>query len=95
VIAEVMPERANAVLARGLRYGQNRVVCGVHHPSDVEQGRLLAIAIFAKIKATPAFAADLACAVEEYRKGLGGDQKGPLSAGCQAMSDAYRKELGA
>src|SRR5579863_1878462 len=42
VLAQVAPGHAGAVLARGMDYGASRVICGVHFPTDVEAGRLLA-----------------------------------------------------
>lgn len=65
VLAEMAPDRADAVLARGLAYGESRVVCGVHYPSDVEAGRLVGAAMVARLKADPAFQADFAVAKRE------------------------------
>ena len=49
-------------------YGESRLVCGVHFPSDVEAGRLIATAVYERARATPAFKADFACAKAERRK---------------------------
>lgn len=65
VLADVFPERADAILARGVRYSNNRVVCGVHYPSDVAQGRFIAAAYIAAARQNPAFAAGLDCAKRE------------------------------
>ena len=65
VLAEMAPDRADAVLARGLAYGESRVVCGVHYPSDVEAGRLVGAAMIARLKADPAFQADFAVGKRE------------------------------
>ena len=59
------PDRADAVLARGLAYGESRVICGVHYPSDVEAGRIVGAAMVAALKADPAFQADFAVAARE------------------------------
>ncbi|MBO9711288.1 phosphatase PAP2 family protein [Sphingomonas sp.] len=94
VLAEVMPARASKLLARGIRYGDNRVVCGVHHPIDVQQGRLLAIAIFAKLKLDPAFREDVACARQAYDRSLAGTEaRKPLDPSCAALDAKYRAEL--
>jgi acid phosphatase (class A) len=65
VLAEVFPDHRSAILARGVRYGDNRVACGVHHPIDVEAGRLLGIAYFERLKDDKAFQADLQCVAAE------------------------------
>jgi acid phosphatase (class A) len=46
IIAQIETEHADAILARGRDYGDSRVVCGVHYPSDVEAGRALGEAVF-------------------------------------------------
>ena len=38
ILSELAPDRADAILARGLAYGESRAVCGVHYASDVEAG---------------------------------------------------------
>ena len=42
MLAEVMPECANALLATGYEYGYDRVVAGYHYLSDVQSARLVA-----------------------------------------------------
>lgn len=66
VLAELAPDRADAILRRGLAYGESRAVCGVHYPSDVEAGRIVGATIVARLKADPAFQADFARAKEEF-----------------------------
>lgn len=65
VLAEVSPERADAILARGRAFGQSRVVCNVHWQSDVNEGRMVAAATVARLHADPAFRADVARAKAE------------------------------
>lgn len=71
VLAEMVPEKANAILARGRDYGDSRVVCAQHFPTDVAAGRLIGAAVFAAAKADPAFDADFAAARAEVRGALG------------------------
>ncbi|MGN7098646.1 acid phosphatase [Brevundimonas diminuta] len=66
VLAELAPDRADAILRRGLAYGESRAVCGVHYPSDVEAGRIVGATIVTRLKADPAFQADFARAKEEF-----------------------------
>jgi acid phosphatase (class A) len=49
IVARVEPTHASAILARGREYGQSRVVCGVHYPTDVDVGRLLGDAMLARL----------------------------------------------
>lgn len=39
VFAQINPELSNALLKRGLEFGQSRVVCNAHWQSDVDAGR--------------------------------------------------------
>lgn len=59
VLAELAPDRAEAILARGLAYGDSRVICGVHYVSDVDAGRLVGAALVARLKAEPEFQREL------------------------------------
>lgn len=65
VLAEVAPERATEILARGRIYGESRVVCGVHTPAAVEASRTAVAAFVAVMHANPAFQADIVDAKEE------------------------------
>jgi len=65
VLSEMAPDRADQILARGLAYGDSRAICGVHYVSDVEVGRIVGAALFAALKADPAFQADFAVAARE------------------------------
>jgi acid phosphatase (class A) len=65
ILAEIAPAFADALLARGVAFGDSRVVCGFHYPSDVSAGRLTASALLARLHADPKFLADLAEAKKE------------------------------
>jgi len=65
ILAQMAPERAGQILARGRAFGESRVVCGVHSPSAVEAGRLNGAAIVAALNASPAFRADVEAAKAE------------------------------
>jgi acid phosphatase (class A) len=60
VFAAAVPGRAAAVRKWGQDFGDNRLVCRVHWQSDVAAGRKLADAVYARLKADPGFARDLA-----------------------------------
>lgn len=55
ILAELVPSRADALIERGRDFSWSRVVCGVHYPSDVEAGRLVAAAAVARLHADPEF----------------------------------------
>ncbi|MBU6371967.1 MAG: phosphatase PAP2 family protein [Alphaproteobacteria bacterium] len=68
VLAEATPDKASAILQRGREYGDSRVVCGVHYPSDVEAGRVLAAAEIARLHAEPGFQDAMRTAAAELAK---------------------------
>jgi acid phosphatase (class A) len=68
VLAQVAPDRAQQVLARAYDYGLSREICGVHFPSDVEAGRVMATAVVTRLMANGAFRSDLAAAKREYAR---------------------------
>ncbi|MCW1430766.1 acid phosphatase [Novosphingobium sp. JCM 18896] len=65
VLAELIPARTAALVARGRAFGDSRRVCNVHWLSDIEEGRVTATATFVRLQSNPAFAADLAAARQE------------------------------
>jgi acid phosphatase (class A) len=71
LLAEIDPDRADAILQRARDFGESRLVCNVHWRSDVDAGRLMASATVARLHADPAFRADLEAAryeIAEARK---------------------------
>jgi len=75
VLAEAVPEKADALLRLGVESGESRVICGVHYPSDVEAGRTLGAGMLARMRAEPAFQKDLAGMKKELAKA-------PAAEGC-------------
>lgn len=59
VLAELVPDRADAILQRGRDFGQSRVICDAHWQSDVDAGRVVASGTVARLHADPGFQADL------------------------------------
>ena len=70
-LAELVPEKRAEILARADDYAHNRLVCGVHYPSDIEESRRVAYLVFGYMMATPRFQHDLAAARVEMRGKLG------------------------
>jgi acid phosphatase (class A) len=71
VLAEMVPEKRSILFVRGAEYGYNRVIAGVHFPSDVMAGHIAATVIAASLMQTPTFSADLTTAKSELRRVLG------------------------
>ncbi|WP_230772482.1 phosphatase PAP2 family protein [Sphingomonas sp. Leaf4] len=65
VLAELRPDRADAILERGREYGNSRVICGAHSVSAVEAGRQAAAAIVAVLHGSSQFRGDLEAARRE------------------------------
>lgn len=83
LLAELAPDRATPILARGRAYGESRVVCGVHNVSAVEAGRVTASATLAAVHAQPAFRSDFAAARTELAV-LRANPARPRPQGCPA-----------
>lgn len=82
VMMEAAPANATPIVTRAVSYGESRVVCGVHFPSDVEAGRILGAAVVDKLFAVPEFRRDLICAKREVQGVLAGQRSEDLPA-CQ------------
>lgn len=76
VLAEVIPDRAAELVARGRAFGDSRRICNVHWLSDIEEGRVVATAVVARLNAEPAFRADVAAARAEV-EALKGNARTP------------------
>lgn len=68
VLAELVPSRGDALLQRGRDYGDSRVICGFHYPSDVAAGRTIASAAIARLHGDPAFRRDMEAARRELAR---------------------------
>lgn len=82
VMMEAAPANATPIVTRAVSYGESRVVCGVHFPSDVEAGRILGAAVVDKLFTVPEFRRDLICAKREVQGLLAGQRSEDLPA-CQ------------
>lgn len=65
ILAELAPDRADALVARGRAFGQSRVICNVHWQSDVDEGRVVGAAVVARLHGDQQFRADLEAARAE------------------------------
>jgi acid phosphatase (class A) len=69
-LVEMVPEKREEILSRAQDYAHNRMVCGVHYPSDLQGGRALAYAVHAVMTQNPQYRQELAAARAELRKAL-------------------------
>ncbi|SDP54565.1 PAP2 superfamily protein [Phyllobacterium sp. YR620] len=65
ILSEIMPDRADELLARGRAFGESRMVVNHHWYSDVVWGRFMGAATVARLHADPVFRADMEAARAE------------------------------
>jgi acid phosphatase (class A) len=65
ILADLAPDRAGPVLARGRAFGESRAICGAHNASAVAAGWMTADATMALVRTASAFRADLEAARSE------------------------------
>ena len=68
LLVQVNPKAQDAILRRGYEYGQSRVIVGAHWQSDVDAGRVVASACFARLQTDSTFQAEMAAAREEFAR---------------------------
>jgi acid phosphatase (class A) len=71
ILAYMVPEKAAAIFDRAARFAHNRVIDGVHYPTDIEAGRICASVIDNVLLHDAHFMADFATARAEVRHALG------------------------
>lgn len=71
ILANMVPEKSEILFARGREYGQNRVLAGVHFPTDIEAGRIGGTAMAVAFMQNAAFMKDFREAKAELRRELG------------------------
>lgn len=67
LIADVDGAQRERLEKRSVEIGRHRVLSGMHHPSDVEAGRALAVLIHAELQKSAAYKAAFAQARKEWR----------------------------
>ncbi len=66
VLAEIAPAHRDAILERGREIGWDRVVAGLHHPTDIYAGRVLGQALAESLLANPKFRDELVQLKKEF-----------------------------
>ena len=69
VLAEINPAAQDALFARAYQFGQGRVITGYHWQSDVDDGRLVASAVYARLHVNDEFLAQMERAKAEFNGG--------------------------
>jgi acid phosphatase (class A) len=70
MLAMMVPEREGQLEARAIQFARQRMVCGVHFPSDLAAGDRAARALLGRMVAVPEFQRELAQATAELRAAL-------------------------
>ncbi len=68
VLAEALPARADALLQRGRDFGDSRVICGYHFPSDIDSSRLIAAGAVARLHGDESFRRQIEAARRELAR---------------------------
>lgn len=68
ILAELAPDRATEILARGRAFGESRVICGAHSVSAVQAGWMAGAAATAALHGSAEFRADLEAARAELAR---------------------------
>jgi acid phosphatase (class A) len=71
LLANMVPEKSKAIFQRAQQYSKNRVLGGVHYPSDIEAGKISGTVIAAVLMKDKNFMKDFVAAKAELRKVLG------------------------
>jgi acid phosphatase (class A) len=74
LLADMAPERRDALVARADEFARARALCGVHFPSDLEAGRIGARWIADRLLASPDYRAAASAAAAELRAALANAQ---------------------
>ncbi len=87
ILAELAPDRATEILARGRAFGESRLICGAHSLSAVEAGWLAGAAATAALHGSAEFRADLEAARDEMPR-IRASAPAPDAAACRAEAAA-------
>jgi acid phosphatase (class A) len=71
VLSSMLPEKRDAIMHRAWEYGWDRVIGGIHYPSDIEAGRIAGVTIASTIMSHDDYKAEFEAAKAELRAALG------------------------
>ena len=64
-LSQINPARATQIMQKGYEYGQSRIVCGSHWPSDVKAGYLAGSIVFSQVQDNPLYQQEVQQAKQE------------------------------
>ncbi len=67
VLADLIPAKRAVIEAQGIQIGENRLIGGVHHPSDVKAGRDLGDQIYDALRSNAKYQSDFRAAKASLR----------------------------
>lgn len=68
VLASLVPDKGQAIMARASEFAENRLVCGMHFRSDIVAGQALGTIIVLSLMQNAGFKADYDAAKAELRR---------------------------
>jgi acid phosphatase (class A) len=71
ILASLVPDKAQAVMARAEQFAENRLVCGMHFRSDIVAGQEMGAVIALSLMQNAAFKADYDAAKAELARAAG------------------------
>ncbi|MBR1792136.1 MAG: phosphatase PAP2 family protein [Bacteroidales bacterium] len=66
LLCEINPDAQDAILQLGYEWGQSRVIAGYHWQSDIDAGRMVAAACYARLHTSETFMEDMRQARKEF-----------------------------
>jgi acid phosphatase (class A) len=70
LLSDMVPERRTQLQTRAAEFARQRMVCGVHFPSDIDAGRIGAVWLVNELRRNPQFTSDRRAAAQELRTAL-------------------------
>lgn len=67
ILSELQPNLADVLLHRGYDYGESRLVCGFHYPTDIAAGRLVGSVVFSALQTVSLYKNEIKRAKKEIR----------------------------
>jgi len=93
LLAEIAPERADTIFARGWMYGESRVIEGAHWQSDVDVSRAAASIAYAALQTSSAFREQMEAAKAEYARLTAVSGKNKYTAEVPAANECSQKTI--
>jgi len=81
ILCEIAPDEKQALVSRGQEIGWDRVVAGVHYPSDVYAGQVLGKALARAMLSSPKFRERVESAKKEYEARAKGARRSAANRG--------------